>query len=218
MVRERIGCRFIAYHPLTMRHAEWSRRLDQRGRPHGVGEVALAALAAVVPAGCGRIGFEVAGEAAPADGAGSADGAGPIDAAAFRCSDHPGYEELATGCYRLEDTNNLAPGNAELACEADGGHLAEIESAADQAAVRARWPTTMTIGLLRPAGGAASDFRWVTDRVPTYLNWTSADPDPGVDCARMLDTTGEWDAEDCGQVQRYLCEVDGRAGVLRPPL
>lgn len=97
---------------------------------------------------------------------------------------------------------------AEVACEANGAHLA-IPDDPDEAAV---------IDGLAPANNqnhwiGVSDRRGtyldVTGRPAAYQAWVSGSPADGPDCVEFRDDR-QLASLDCAVVNDYMCEYDGR--------
>lgn len=194
------GCGRLFYDPLAaLDDAGVDTRLDASGDD-------------AAPADAGS--FDAAALDAPAPDAPSLDAASPVDVEGLTaaCTAHPGYQLVGIGCFRLVIAAE-SYADAELVCERDGAHLAVIESLEEQEALHARWPLPMSIGLVDVAG----TWTWVTGELPAFEHWDAGEPDTQGSCARMLDTTGRWDARSCMDAQRYLCELDGRAATIPIP-
>jgi hypothetical protein len=156
---------------------------------------------------------------------GDPDAASPPDAArpdadppdampdVFTC---PGdFVAVDLGCYRVTIDPMPWP-DAELACEAAGGHLVVIDGVQENL-------TALTImtenSLFNPWIGltdhASEDlFLWVSDVPAGYTNWDPGEPNNQgswggqEDCGQML-STGMWNDVDCYANAPFICESDG---------
>ena len=137
-------------------------------------------------AGCGRIGFDVSEDRA--------------------CPES--YTELATGCYRFTaQVSERDWLDAELACEAEGGHLAIIDDEDDRAAIFESVPSTVTdFWIGASARVAPGEFIGVTRR-PFFIAWNSSEPN-GTGACLEFELAGMGDSN-CANVNDYLCEIDG---------
>ena len=149
-------------------------------------------------------------------GAVIADGPGPTtDAVTFDAAPTcPGayVHQAGLGCYRVV-TASTTWVTAELACEADGGHLVVIGNPAENALVH---------GLLAGSNGwiGASDravrgFVWVTREPPGYSAWDDGEPNDGglfafEDCVEMF-ASNRWNDNECDEARPSVCEHDGLA-------
>lgn len=160
--------------------------------------VSLVAISA-----CGRIGFEA--PATTLDDAGD-----PTDGPTTACP--PTYADKPTGCYRIG--TGLSASSAEQACEADGGHLAIIETQAENDALTALAAgQSAWIGLVDQGSG----FVLLTSGTPPiFEHWAPGDPNGDGTCVRLLSNTGDWDDEPCTKAQSFLCEVDGKFAIVTP--
>ena len=179
------------------------------------GMVSLGGLViAIVFSGCGRLGFEVPESDAASDSATDPDAA---DAPIFTCP--AAYTRADTGCYRLGTglgiPRSLKAADAELDCGIDGGHLAVIDSKAENDALTLfEGMTSAWIGVVDPGGGYVT----ITGGVPsTFEQWAPGDPNGEGNCVRLLETSGNWDDEICTRALAFLCEFDGRASVIAVP-
>jgi len=180
----------------------------------------------VLVAGC-RIGFEahIAGsdaesidddgpgdasrDAGPVDGSGDADldDGGGVDGPPSLCG--AAYMTLpgVSGTYRIVSVQQtwLA---AEAACEADGAHLAVIDSSDENDAIQASSSSSPWIGTTDRITEAT--FLVVTGGGTVFANWAGSPPaNTGEDCATLQTLDGTWDDEDCNTTRQSICECDG---------
>jgi len=138
-----------------------------------------------------------------------------VDAASVTCP--PTYTVAATGCYRWSTPAvSTNPAAAASACAADGqgAHLAVISSVEENQVLTAlQGATTSWIGLAMPS----DVFVWVTGEMPVFSRWAPGDPNGEGNCARLLQTVGDWDDDPCTKNQAYLCEIDGLSATVVPP-
>lgn len=99
--------------------------------------------------------------------------------------------------------------DAEATCVSYGGHLASVESAAENTFLR-----TLLTNQVFYIGGTDSavegTYAWTDGAAFTYSNWSSGEPnDSGgaEDCAEML-TNGTWNDGQCTTTRQYVCEDD----------
>lgn len=155
-------------------------------------------------AGCGRIGFDVDGDARP----------GPDADLAKVCG--PAYKPVAglTSRYRLE-TSTRRWQEAESDCESDGGHLVVVDDAVEQA-----WIDDKAFGWIGLSDHVVEGtFRTVTGVQLSYTNFKGDEPNNSggnEDCVEIR-TDRLWNDAPCGLVQEFVCECDG-ARMPSPPL
>lgn len=166
-------------------------------------------LALLVVAGCGRIAFDPHGTSM--DDAGNA-GAGNDS---FVCP--AGFVLAAGSCYRANyfmiATDGKTFVDAEALCEAQGGHLAVIDDAAEAQRI-------LTLGL--PGSdywigvselAQTGVYRTVTNDLAPYLPWSTGEPDSGVDHCVNFNVDAMFYDNVCTAQDDALCEYDGRAPV-----
>src|SRR5690606_1314063 len=123
--------------------------------------------------------------------------------------------EFGGSCYQL--FAEVAPwGVAEQRCVAWGGHLASVESEAEDDFISS-WPALLGIppgngsGIWLGATDAAldGDFRWWDDAQVLFDNWAVFQPDngPGVDCIeKRNDAAALWYDRRCTDALPFVCE------------
>ncbi len=139
---------------------------------------------------CGRIGFDAVGGGEPCP---------------------PGYVELAGGKYRFVDSS-ITWIAAELACEAEGTHLAVPDTADESLALAAAFvpgSDPAFIGINdRLVEGA---FRPVTGGTPSVSLFERDEPNGGSDADGVsLREDGLWGDENDADRMPYICECDGK--------
>lgn len=102
---------------------------------------------------------------------------------------------------------------AEQACEADGAHLAVIDTAAEKASLVALLPG-------QNAWTGVTDRKvvgqWlkVTGGTATYLPWDVSEPDAAnLECVQLDGVTTLFGDQGCSSGRRYICECDGAAAL-----
>lgn len=163
-------------------------------------------VVAVFLLGCGRIGYDDVPDAAP-----DADTDGPPPCVAP-------YTQTPDGCFRVS-TTFMTWLDAELDCEADGGHLATVDTVAEH----------FTLHDLAAGAAVAETWLGISDRVTegTFLWVTNSGLDPltdecfygpsgptndtTLDCTVQLAQTqcGDWFLRDCTLTRAFICERDG---------
>lgn len=152
----------------------------------------LLPLAAALPA-CGRVGFDAVEELAPA-------------------SCPPSYVAIAGGTmYRLEQAE-VTWIAAELACEAEGTHLAVPDSAAESSALAAAFLTGSQRAFIGISDRIVEDhFVPVTGGALSVSLFASGQPDGGSDADGVtLRASGLWGDENDADEHASLCECDGK--------
>lgn len=136
--------------------------------------------------GCGRVGFDVAGD--PGE-----------------CL--TGYTDLGTGCYRLVLDPELSWLEAEHACEADGAHLVVLDDAAEHQVIADMVPAGVD-DLAMGASDRITEGEFVSvTRQPMFQPWAAGEPDGAEDCVKL--TQGELKDSSCIDTEEYICEYDG---------
>jgi lectin-like protein len=119
-------------------------------------------------------------------------------------------------CYEFFD-EQVSWSGAEERCIAWGGHLASVESSAEDAFIGA-WPALLGVPLLDGSGlwlggtdalGEDGGFRWWDDRPLSFAGWAPDQPNngAGVDCIeKRNDATQRWYDRRCTDGERYACE------------
>ncbi|MDB4957569.1 MAG: hypothetical protein JWO36_5138 [Myxococcales bacterium] len=164
-------------------------------------------IAAVVLAGCGRIGFDTPQADAPAPS-----DAPRSDALASVCG--PAYSSFAgvTSLYRVMLTGQLWL-DAEADCESDGGHLIVIDDSNEN-----NWLVNQLVLAAAPSAWIGSSdhvmegtFRWVTGAPMSFANWDVGEPNNSLsseDCVQIY-VSGVWNDSRCYANQFvYVCECD----------
>lgn len=158
---------------------------------------------------------------------------GNIGAAACAGLGDTNYYDSDTGtCYFRESTSTATWANAQLACQAEGGHLVVIDSAAEQTLL---WSNLGVSGQLTWLGANEIDvmgeWRWQGGELngvqfwsgesggsaigSYYNNWGSGEPNLNSFQACMQwgyftgADDGKWDDVECSQLTRYICEIPG---------
>jgi hypothetical protein len=165
------------------------------------------AVAIVVLAGCGRIGFAPQANATPQDDAPRAD--------AFATVCGPGYAAFpgVTSLYRIGPATAWL--KAEADCESDGGHLIVIDDSAENAWAATNAPTGVAwIGSSDHV--TEGTFRWVTGAPMMFTSWDPAEPNNSInseDCAQTF-SNHLWNDARCQDVLSYICECDRVAAAI----
>jgi hypothetical protein len=169
------------------------------------------ALVVSLSAGCG---FSVPDGAG--NGASDAPGEGiPADAPRFHpaCATDPAYAQMPGSAhrYRKVDATNYDGGIDR--CTSDGAHLAVIDSAEENAFVKAMAGEDVWIGLddLTTEG----TFKWVTGTTSPFRAFASNEPnDNGTEDCTYAKPDGKWNDTKCGEVRPAICECDSE---YQPP-
>lgn len=147
-----------------------------------------AAVILTYVAGCGRIGFDAR--------------------EALECPDS--YAELSTGCYRFAaQVNERDWLGAELACEAEGGHLAVVDDEEDRAAIFGAVPSSVTDFWIGATARVTPGAFVAVTRRPFFIVWNDTEPNMTGACLEF-ELAGMGDSN-CANVNDYLCEIDGIA-------
>ena len=114
---------------------------------------------------------------------------------------------LAGSCYFLA-SEPLLWLEARAVCSDWGGDLVSIESAAEEAALSARYASNIWIGANDRAQEGA--MVWSTGAPVVYTNWSEGQPDDylgGEDCIEKWIVNGQWNDRPCdGNAQLFICE------------
>jgi len=153
-------------------------------------------LALALVAGCGRSNYS-----------GGRDGGGDGGTVtAVRCDDVPADGTVAYGdqCFTFH-RGPLVQEAAQRSCVELGGNLAELSSAAAEAAVRSAGFDLASEPWIGLSVGFDTQWTWLSERPLGYVNW-SGDSTPADFAGVYLDATG-WAHVDWGTAKSYLCEV-----------
>jgi hypothetical protein len=118
-----------------------------------------------------------------------------------------GETQSGSSCYRYVQLAKTWT-DAQADCQAWGGSLVSINSAAENAlidTIRAR--NTVWLGFNDLA--VEGTFVWVNGDPVTYTNWDGGEPNNsnGVeDCAQMWRTKGYWNDGNCSFAYYFVCE------------
>ena len=131
------------------------------------------------------------------------------------CAADDGYSpNPATGqLYRAVDQRTSWT-LAEIACEADGAHLAVIDDLTENAYVFSLLGPDVWIGLSRIE--RQNDFEWVNDRPFDFDNWRPGEPNDTAgqeDFIELVDD-GKWNDIADTDPNRFICECELPAGAL----
>jgi cysteine-rich repeat protein len=98
--------------------------------------------------------------------------------------------------------------SARDVCTGLGGHLATIESAAENDLIAARVKKDTFLGGNDLA--TQGDYVWLTGETMTYENWSTGEPDDtlGAEDCMTMGATGQWSDSDCAGPLVYVCEVE----------
>jgi hypothetical protein len=117
----------------------------------------------------------------------------------------------------LDCTAQVAWQDAETACEAWGGRLAEIDSATENDCTTQFLTSDGWIGLHQAPMQATPDAGWSwTNGAPlSFLNWAPGQPDDAdtiendqEDCGEAPGRGAMWHDRNCGSTYSYICEHD----------
>ena len=142
-------------------------------------------------------GYEVTDGSPPPGDAGQPD--------AFSCP--ASYVSNAFGTsYRIVTTPRTWQA-AETDCEQSGGHLAVVETAAEDSAL----PTSTEHWFGYSETSVQGTFLWVTGAgASTYTRWAAGEPDTIVGAYCAVTRPDGWHDDICTELKFYICECDGR--------
>jgi spore coat protein H len=121
--------------------------------------------------------------------------------------------DLNGHCYLAFESGNTWQG-AENFCQARGGHLVTITSAAENDIVRSLsfipWLGLNDLAFEDQADGVSGDdFVWVTGEALTFNAWRAGEPNDffgSEDCARL--EGDRWNDLDCNASSAFVCELE----------
>ncbi|MEZ4398816.1 MAG: Ig-like domain-containing protein [Kofleriaceae bacterium] len=180
------------------------------------------------PSACAPVcgdGLPVGGEACDDGNLIDTDGCTTACVAAPPCTAaaHPGGDRFVTApttgtCYVGFDGEVTTFAAAEVACEAGGGHLATITSAAEQALVTAAASDSETpwLGAVDDGNDTDAVFAWVTGEPWGFAAFAPGQPDDDAslggdgECLHVVNAAGQWNDTSCsggaGFVIGRVCE------------
>jgi hypothetical protein len=145
---------------------------------------------------------------------------GATDAAqdAAACLPPQGCESFVCGdsCYALCPAATWE--QADLACQASGGHLACINEASENECIFtsavADPSQRVSIGLTQDSLAAepTAGWGWVCEEPFTFEKWSASEPNNELaeeDCAQFFGPSGVWNDAPCWIAQPFVCELPG---------
>jgi len=186
------------------------------------------------PSGCGN-GVAAGSEACDDGNADDTDGCttqcviGVVCAASALADGDRFATDPATGtCYVSFDSDALTYAAAQTLCVANGGYLATITSATEQALVHSVQNPAQNPWIGGDDTATEGTFRWVTGEPFGFTSFAASQPDDDVglggngDCLHLFNAAGEWNDTSCTNttfVVGEICELEVDPcgdGVLQP--
>lgn len=112
--------------------------------------------------------------------------------------------------------------SAESRCQEHGGHLATVQSPAEESALletlgNSAGPPRLWIGLAEPSEGR---WLWSNAAPVSFSAWNAGEPNNAggsENCGEWLFPGGRWNDLDCGLTEPFLCEAKLASPKARPP-
>ncbi|XP_070540434.1 polycystin-1-like protein 2 [Ptychodera flava] len=127
----------------------------------------------------------------------------------------PGWRSDGGSCYHFSSDLKTWQ-DAKDACQSIGGYLVTIETVSEQNFLEEQ--TMLRAGSCLPPSNcnawiglqyANKGYRWVSGNEAEYTDWAQGQPLTPPECVSISAADGKWYTENCENLARYTCEMNG---------
>jgi len=116
------------------------------------------------------------------------------------------FDDPATGhCYRVFTSEPKGFYDAKIACELAGGHLAVIDTSAENTLVAQHVSASAWIGGWE-GGFNDKTIAWEAPNPACFQNWKSGEPNSSSEDCVEIQQSGGWNDANCGNALAFVCE------------